>query len=71
MSNRLMFSIKDKLNVGDTETTTFGCRANNPDICKNCYVEGVCAFITDDHICRAPSMKWKRYYSQLKENTNE
>ena len=30
------------LNDKDTETQTFGCRANNPDICGNAYLEGVC-----------------------------
>ena len=29
-------------NDKDTETQTFGCRANNPDICGNAYLEGVC-----------------------------
>lgn len=42
----LRFSLKAPLNIGDTETQTYGCRANNPDICKNCYVDGICAFTT-------------------------
>ena len=38
MSNKgLKFSIKEPLNPGDSESQTYGCRANNPDICKNCY----------------------------------
>ena len=63
----LRFSLKAPLNQGDTETQTYGCRANNPDICKNCYVEGVCAFVSDDKICKAPSAKWKKYYNELKD----
>ena len=63
----LRFSLKAPLNEGDTEFQTYGCRANNPDICKNCYIEGVCAFSSDDAICKAPSARWKKYYYQLKE----
>ena len=54
------------LNEIDTETQTYGCRANNPDICKNNGVEGVCAFATDDCICRKPSRAWKKQYLKLK-----
>ncbi len=63
----LKFSLKEPLNEGDTETQTYGCRANNPTICKNCYIEGVCAFTSPNNICSAPSAKWKKYYSLLKE----
>lgn len=61
----LRFSLKAPLNNGDSETQTYGCRANNPDICNNCYVEGVCAFASSDSICKAPSAKWKTYYHTL------
>lgn len=63
----LRFSLSDPLNEGDTETQTYGCRANNPDICKHCYVDNVCAFVTKDRICLKPSAKWSKYYKQLKE----
>ena len=66
----LRFSIKDPLNCGDTEFQTYGCRANNPDICKNCYIENVCAFTSEDHICKAPSAKWKSYYHVLRKAEN-
>lgn len=65
-AKKLKFSLKDRLNIGDTEYQTYGCRANNPDICKNCYVENICAFASDDHICKSPSAKWKQYYKKLK-----
>ena len=65
----LKFSLKDPLYSKDTETQTYGCRANNPDICKNCYIENVCAFTSEDNICKAPSAKWKKYYFKLKEET--
>lgn len=64
----LRFSLKAPLNEGDTEDQTYGCRANNPDICKNCYIPGVCAFTSNNKICRAPSAKWKKYFLQLKED---
>ena len=34
----------------DTELQTYGCRANNPDIC---------AFTSDDCICKKPSRTWE------------
>ncbi len=54
------------LNSGDTEVTTFGCRANNADICKNNGIENVCAFASVDHICKEPSRAWKKRYNDLK-----
>ena len=50
----------------DTETQTYGCRANNPDICKNCYLDTVCAFVRDDHLCLSPSAAWKKQYQKLR-----
>ena len=57
------------LNKDDTETQTVGCRANNPDICGNAYLNGVCAFVTPDGICRKPSSAWKRQYKKLMEES--
>ena len=58
------------LNADDTETQTYGCRQNNPDICgKNCMPD-ICAFVRKDNICKSPSRAWKRQYLQLKEETN-
>lgn len=64
-SLRVKFSAP--LNKNDTETQTEGCRANNPDICGNAYLNGVCAFVNQDGICRKPSSAWKRQYKKLKE----
>lgn len=69
--NPLQFSLKDPLHALDTENTTYGCRANNSDICKNCYVENICAFSSSDCICKAPSAKWKKYFVLLKEQSHE
>jgi len=55
------------LNNVDTETQTFGCRQNNPDICANNSLPGVCAFVTDDCICMKPSRAWGKKYRELKE----
>lgn len=54
------------LNEQDTEKQTFGCRANNPDICSNNGIAGVCAFASKDCICRKPSRAWKKKYNELK-----
>lgn len=58
------------LSAGDTDTQTIGCRANNPDICGNAYLEGVCAFVSPDGICHKPSAAWKRQYKKLMETKN-
>ena len=50
----------------DSETQTYGCRANNPDICANNMLSGVCAFVTEDGVCRKPSRAWKKQYNALK-----
>lgn len=40
------------LNPQDTELQTYGCRANNPDICKNNGLPNVCALFSVDYICK-------------------
>lgn len=58
----------DPLQEGDTEYTTMGCRANNPDICANNCLEGICAFTSEDGVCRRPSRAWKKQYIKLLRN---
>ena len=70
-TKELQFKLRDPLNTLDTATQTYGCRAVNPDICTNCYLDGVCAFVTPDHICRRPSRSWKRIYDQLIKEASE
>ena len=67
MDKNLKIPFSAPLNDGDTETTTYGCRQNNPDICANNSLPGVCAFVSDDCICRRPSRAWKKKYKELKE----
>lgn len=62
---RVAFSAR--LNSLDTETQTYGCRANNPDICANAYLTNVCAFVSEDCICKKPSRAWKKQYAKLME----
>lgn len=58
--------LRAPLNIQDTETQTYGCRQNNPDICGYCFMEGVCAFASADKICKHPSMRWKKIYAEMK-----
>ncbi len=52
----------------DTEDQTYGCRQNNPSICANNSIPNVCAFTSEDGICRKPSRAWKKQYLKLKED---
>ena len=54
------------LNEQDTESQTYGCRQNNPYICRYNGQSGTCAFVTKDDICRKPSRVWKKQYQKLK-----
>lgn len=65
IDTELHFEFNDLLNEKDTDSQTFGCRANNPDICGNNGLSGVCAFANKDYICRKPSRAWKKQYEKL------
>ena len=54
----------------DTETQTYGCRQNNPNICASNSLPGICAFTSEDCICKKPSRAWKKKYAELKEGKN-
>ena len=62
----LIISQKAPLNKEDTETQTFGCRHTNPSICSSNSLDGVCAFVTKNSICRRPPRTWKKIYIALK-----
>lgn len=66
MKNKLIFKYNDPLNEKDSEHQTYGCRANNPDICKYCMTLNVCAFTNLDNICKHPSSKWKKHFYELR-----
>lgn len=55
------------LNELDTEAQTYGCKAYNSEICAYNSVQDVCAFTSDDCICRKPSSVWKKQFNKLKE----
>lgn len=65
-NNTIKIPFKAPLNEEDTEIRTYGCRANNPNICANNGLPNVCAFASDDCICRKPSRAWKKQYEKLK-----
>jgi len=65
-TNNLKVPFNVALNELDTEVQTFGCRANNPNICVNNSIPEICAFASKDGICRKPSRAWKKQYSKLK-----
>lgn len=60
------FGFNAPLHVLDAEFQTYGCRANNPDICNSNGIEAICAFCRDDHICKNPSRAWKKKFNLLK-----
>lgn len=64
----LKIPFSDPLRPEDTETQTYGCRQNNPDICSSNGIHGICAFACDDCICRKPSRLWKKQFNKLKED---
>ena len=70
MSKKLN-NAKDPLHKEDTETQTFGCRHTNPDICSNNSLPGICAFTSDDYICKRPPRSWKRIFEELKKKSNK
>lgn len=61
----LRVPFKAALQPGDTIETTAGCRANNPDICKNNGIHELCAFEREDGICHSPSRAWKKQFLKL------
>jgi hypothetical protein len=67
---KLRIPFSAPLNEQDTELQTYGCRANNPDICANNSVARVCAFTLEDYICHKPSRAWEKQYMKLKAGEN-
>ncbi|MCR5110433.1 MAG: hypothetical protein K6B38_05940 [Ruminococcus sp.] len=66
VEKELHFKFNAPLHEQDTEEQTYGCRQNNPDICGNNGISGICAFCSDDRICKKPSRAWKKQYLKLK-----
>lgn len=68
MINVCKIAFNAPLNDADSETQTYGCRQNNPNICGSNGIVGVCAFVSEDKICRKPSRAWRKQYSKLRAN---
>ena len=66
-TKNLRVPFKAPLQPGDSEEVTVGCRANNPDICKNNGIPEICAFVREDGICQIPSKAWRKQYKKLSE----
>ena len=66
MNKELLIQFDAPLNEKDTESQTYGCRQNNPNLCGNNSLHGVCAFVCEDHICKKPYRVWKKQYEKLK-----
>ena len=67
----LKIGFSASLNDLDTEYQTYGYRANTPDICANAYLPNICAFSSEDCICKRPSRAWKKQYVRLKEGQTD
>ncbi|MBQ6887922.1 MAG: hypothetical protein IJN54_10460 [Lachnospiraceae bacterium] len=64
---KLRVSFSAPLNEKDTETQTYGCRANNPEIYANNAIQGICAFTSEEGICKRLPRAWKKQFNLLKE----
>lgn len=56
---------KKELHSLDTENQTFGCRHTNPDICSNNSIPNLCAFTSEDGICKKPPRSWTKIFLEL------
>ena len=66
MKNAELMTAKKGLNKMDSENQTYGCRHTNPDICSNNSIPGMCAFTSEDCICKKPPRSWKKIYEEMK-----
>ena len=63
----LCFALTDRLNDDDNAKQTYGCRHTNPDICGSSYINNVCAFASEDKICK----KIETFYSSISKTLSE
>jgi len=50
----------------DRATQTYGCRTANSNNCRANSLPGICAFVTEDQVCRKPSRAWPKKYLELR-----
>ena len=65
--NQLRIPFDYPLNKDDSPIQTYGCRANNPDICANNSLPGICAFTSDDKICKKALKGMEKQFAKLSE----
>lgn len=70
MNSNLNIPFNSPLHRLDSEIQTYGCRQNNPSICGNNGIPNICAFESEDCICKKPSRAWKKQYQKLRELGN-
>lgn len=63
--NKVKIPFNHPLLPQDTPIQTFGCRANNPNICLFADTS-FCAFKREDNLCYKPSRAWKKQYEKLR-----
>ena len=66
MNDKKLLNAKNELNSKDSFDKTYGCRHTNPDICSNNSIPNICAFTSDDCICKRPPRSWKKLFEELK-----
>lgn len=66
MSKQKSVGFHSPLNKNDTQKETMGCRHTNPDICSKNSLEGVCAFVRNDGVCKSPPKTWAKQYVKIK-----
>lgn len=66
MRKELLIPFDAPLNAQDTETQTYGCRQNNPNICGNNSLPNICAFVCEDGICKKTIKSLEKTISGLK-----
>ena len=69
--SNLYIKQKTPLSEKDTKDQTHGCRHTNPDICSNNSLENVCAFVSEDQICKKPPRSWKKIFENLRSKSSE
>lgn len=69
--NKELNTAKDKLHKEDNVCQTYGCRHTNPDICSNNSIPNICAFTSEDCICKRPPRSWKKIYEQMKDESKK
>ena len=55
------------LNDGDSPAETVGCRHTEPNNCARHSIEGKCAYVRPDGVCKTPPNTWAGQFQKLKD----